>query len=101
MERENLKCNATNCAFNKRMECSAGAINIRGAYAITSNETNCSSYVDRISNSFINSIGSQRTNPSNIRCEAQKCTYNKKKNCIANNVIIDTYNASCHTFVCK
>lgn len=101
MERENLKCNATNCAFNKRMECSSGAINIRGAYAVTSDETNCSSYVDRITNSFINSISSQRTNTSNIRCEAYKCTYNRNKNCTADNVRIDAYKASCDTFVCE
>lgn len=100
MQRENLKCSATNCAFNQRMECSAGAINIRGTYAVTSDETTCSSFVDRISNSFTNLVNSKRTNPSNISCEAYKCIYNKNKNCTANNVKIDAYRASCDTFIC-
>ena len=99
MQRENLKCSATNCAFNQRMECSAGAINIRGTYAVTSDETTCSSFVDRISNSFTNIVNSKRTNPSNISCEAYKCTYNKNKNCTANNIKIDAYRASCDTFI--
>ena len=99
MQRENLRCSATNCAFNQRMECSAGAINIRGTYAVTSDETTCSSFVDRISNSFTNIVNSKRTNPSNISCEAYKCTYNKNKNCTANNVKIDAYRASCDTFI--
>lgn len=100
MQKENIRCNATNCAFNKRMECNAGAINIRGVQATKSDQTTCSSYVDKITNSFINSTSSQRTNPSNIRCEAYKCTYNRYKNCTADNVIIDAYKASCDTFIC-
>lgn len=100
MQKGNLKCNATSCAFNQRMECSAGAINIRGAQAVTTDETSCSSYVDRSSNSFTNSIDSVRTDPDNIRCEACKCVYNDNKNCTAENVRIDAHKASCDTFVC-
>ena len=39
MQKRNLKCNATNCAFNQSMECSAGAISIRGAQAVTTDGT--------------------------------------------------------------
>ncbi len=101
MQNGNLKCNATSCAFNQRMECSAGAINIRGAEAKTTDGTTCSSYVDRSSNSFTNSVNTVRTNPSNISCEACKCTYNENKNCTAENVRIDAYKACCDTFICE
>lgn len=101
MQNTNLKCNATNCAFNQRMECSAGAINIRGTEAISTDGTTCSSYVDRNSNSFTNSVNSAKTNTYNISCEACKCAYNENKNCTADNVSIDAYKASCDTFICE
>lgn len=101
MQKRNLKCNATNCAFNQSMECSAGAINIRGAQAVTTDGTTCSSYVDRSSNSFTNGVNYVRTNPNNISCEACNCTYNENKNCTAENVIIDAHKASCDTFICE
>lgn len=101
MQKENIKCNATNCAFNQRMNCSAGAINIRGVQAVTTNETSCSSYVDRSSNSFTNSVNSVKTDPSNISCEACNCTYNENKNCMAKYVTIDANKASCDTFTCE
>ena len=101
MQNTNLKCNATNCAFNQRMECSAGAINIRGTEAVTTDGTTCSSYVDRNSNSFTNSVNSVRTNTHNISCEACKCKYNKNKNCNAKSVNIGANKASCDTFTCK
>lgn len=72
MQGGNLRCSATNCAFNQRSECSAGAINIRGAAAVTSQGTICSSYVDRSSNSFTNSVNYGRTEPDDIRCEDRK-----------------------------
>ncbi|MCC3863603.1 DUF1540 domain-containing protein [Terrisporobacter petrolearius] len=99
MQNTNLKCNATNCAFNQRMECSAGAINIRGTEAVTTDGTTCSSYVDRNSNSFTNSVNSAKTNTYNISCEACKCAYNENKNCTADNVSIDANTASCDTFI--
>jgi len=99
MQNTNLKCNATNCAFNQRMECSAGAINIRGTEAVTTDGTTCSSYVDRNSNSFTNSVNPAKTNTYNISCEACKCAYNENKNCTADNVSIDANTASCDTFI--
>lgn len=101
MQGGNLRCSATNCAFNQRSECSAGAINIRGAAAVTSQGTICSSYVDRSSNSFTNSVNYGRTEPDDIRCEACNCTYNENKNCTANNVRIDAYKVCCSTFTCE
>lgn len=101
MQNSNLRCNATNCAFNNKMECNAGAINIRGAQAVATDGTSCSSYVDRSSNAFTNSVNCGKTNPSNISCEACNCTYNENKNCTASNVTIDAYKASCDTFICE
>lgn len=99
MQNGKLKCNATDCAFNNSMECVAGAINIRGEKADTTDDTYCSSYVDRSSNSFTNSVNYIRTDPSNISCDARKCTYNENKNCTAENVRIDAHKASCDTFI--
>lgn len=96
-----LKCNAADCAFNRKSECSAGAINIRGAEAKSTDGTACTSYVSRSANSFTNSVNSGKTNTDNISCEACNCTYNKNKNCTADSVSIDAYKASCDTFICE
>lgn len=98
MQKTNLKCNATNCTFNQDMECSAGAINIKGTHADTNDGTSCSSYVDSSSNAFVNSVNPARTNTYNISCDAVKCKYNKNKNCKAKNVNIGADNACCDTF---
>ncbi len=95
---ENLKCNVRNCTFNHNMNCNAGAINIKGADALTTSETTCSSYVDRSANAFTNSVSNIKTTPNNISCEAYHCTYNKNMNCSASNVSIDVNKASCETF---
>ena len=99
MRRENLKCSATNCTFNKNLECSAGAIYISGIQADKSEQTTCSSYVDKISNSLISGVSLERTHPNNIRCEAYKCKYNRSENCTADNVKINAYKSSCDTFI--
>lgn len=97
----NLKCNATNCAFNKRMDCRAGAINIRGEEAVKIPETSCSSYVNRSSNVFNNAVDYAQTSPESIICEARNCTYNENRSCKAEDVRIDAYKAACDTFNCE
>ena len=98
MQGGSLRCSAANCSFNQRGDCMAGVINIRGAEAVTTQGTTCSSYVNRSANTFTNSTNYKHTQPENIRCEAYKCTYNENKNCMAENVRIDAYKASCDTF---
>ena len=48
MQNGKLKCNATNCAHNESCECRAGAIEVGGREAVTTSETCCSSFVDRV-----------------------------------------------------
>lgn len=120
MQRGNLKCNATNCAHNLNYECKAGKIHVSGLGAVSVEGTNCTSFVDRESSSFTNSIsgnpgekesffnssnhsfvdsaGDVTTEPSNIECEAHNCKYNKNKDCYAENVQIDSLNACCNSF---
>lgn len=100
MQNGNLKCNAMTCAHNQNMECRAGAIRVAGAQATTTSQTTCSSYVDKSSNAFTNTVDCGCTEPGNISCEACNCTYNSNKNCTADNVTIDASKASCDTFKC-
>ena len=96
-----LRCSATNCAFNQSTECTAGAINIRGTGAVSTEGTRCSSYVNRSSNAFTNAVGYSHTYPENIKCEACNCTYNSNKSCTAEDVRIDAHKAACDTFKCE
>lgn len=120
MQRGNLKCNATDCAHNRDYECKAGYIHVSGLGAVSVEGTTCTSFVDRDNNSivnslsgdpkekesffnnsnssFVNSSGNSTTKPSDIKCEAHNCKYNKNKVCYAESVQIGEYNACCHTF---
>lgn len=120
MQRGILTCSATNCAHNRNYECKAGIIHVSGRGAIAVEGTSCTTFVDRDSSSlvnslagdarekesffnssnhaFVNSDGDCTTQPSNIKCEAHNCIYNKNKDCYAENVQIDATNAYCQSF---
>jgi len=120
MQRGNLKCNATNCMHNIDYDCKAGAIHVSGFGAVSVEGTSCTSFVDRDStsfenslagnpnekesffnssnNSFVNGTGDSTTNPCDIKCEARNCMYNESKECHAEYVEIDEYNAYCDSF---
>lgn len=120
MQRGNLKCNATNCMHNLNYDCKAGAIHVSGLGAVAIEGTSCTSFADRDSSSFVNSlsgspkekesffnssnssfvnnVGDSTTNPCDIKCEAHNCIYNKNKECHAENVEIDADNARCNSF---
>lgn len=120
MQRGNLKCDATECAHNIDYECKAGVIHVSGFGAVSIEGTSCTTFVDRNSSSivnslagdpnekesffnssnssFVNSAGDLTTEPCNIKCEAHNCIYNENKECHADNVKIDAYNAYCDTF---
>ena len=120
MQRGNLKCGATACLHNQDYECKAGVIHVSGLGAVSVEGTTCSTFVDRDSSSlvnslngnpnekesffnssnssFVNSLGDLTTEPSNIKCEAHNCIYNKNKDCHAKNIEIDSYNACCNSF---
>ncbi|MBC5996763.1 DUF1540 domain-containing protein [Romboutsia ilealis] len=120
MQRGNLKCNATDCAHNQDYECKAGSIHVSGLGAVSTEGTTCTSFVDRDSSSyvdrmaenseekeqffnsfnsnFVNGVGDSTTQPCDIKCEAHNCIYNDNKECHADCVQIDAYNACCDSF---
>ncbi len=101
MQNGNLKCNATNCAHNESCECRAGAIEVGGREAVTTSETCCSSFVDRVNSGFTNCEDCGCTKTQNIKCEACNCKYNENLCCMADDVRINEKDASCQTFVQK
>ena len=120
MQRGNLKCSATSCAHNQSYECKAGNIHVSGRGAVAIEGTSCTTFVDRDSTSFVNSLagdvrekesffnssnssfvnsaGDSTTEPCNIKCEAHNCRFNKNKECYVENVQIDACNAYCKSF---
>lgn len=101
MLEENLKCNATNCFYNRDCECGAGAINVSGQSAVSTDDTICTTFVDKSESSFVNSVEGLSTGTYNIKCQACKCVHNENKACLADNVEIDAHNACCNTFKCE
>lgn len=96
-----IKCNATNCFYNRNFECGAGAINVSGQSAVSTRDTTCTTFVDKAKSSFINSVEGLSTETYNIKCQAHNCIYNENKGCHADNVEIDIHNACCNTFKCE
>ena len=101
MQGSNLTCNATNCAHNHDRECKAGAINVGGRSAVSTDGTTCTTFVNEASASFVNSLDDLTTETSNIKCEAHNCVHNENKGCHADSVEIDVQNACCNTFKCE
>ena len=99
MQNGNLKCSAEDCAYNHSLECKAGGIKVGGRQATSTSETVCASYVNRANNSFINATDNGYTTPSDIKCEADNCKYNKNLLCTAESVKINASDASCATFI--
>ena len=103
MQKGNLKCNATDCSYNQNYECKAGKIHVSGRGAVSIEGTSCTTFLDKdnsslVNSSFVNNVDNSTTHPSNIKCEAHNCKYNKNKQCYAENVQIDVNNAYCDTF---
>ena len=120
MQRGILTCSATNCAHNRNYECKAGVIHVSGRGAVAVEGTSCTTFLDKDNSSLVNSIlgdprekesffnnsnhafvnsdGDFTTQPSNIKCEAHNCIYNKNKDCHAKHVLIDENNAYCDSF---
>ena len=59
MQRGNLKCDATNCAYNKDYECKAGRIHVSGLGTVSVEGTNCTTFLDRDSSSLVNSLAGE------------------------------------------
>lgn len=97
-----LSCSATNCVNNISGMCTANTINVSGASAHTSENTQCDTFAEKgLKNSLsnftnMNVIGELKQvfnsesivmSPS-IRCVATNCRYNEKKICVADNIMV-------------
>ena len=77
------------------------AINVGGRSAVEISGTTCTTFVDKATSSFVNSIDALDTKVANIKCEACNCVHNENKGCHADSVQIDMQNACCDTFECE
>lgn len=105
--RGTLSCSATICVNNMSGICSASTINISGASAHSSEETQCENFDEKgLRNSLsnvlnLNIIGEFRQAFDNdsiemsprIRCEAVNCKHNEEELCIAKNIMVSGIDA--------
>ena len=110
MQNGNLKCNATECAYNQEHKCKAGSIHVSGKGATSLEGTTCltfahtidgqegNAFYNKANGCFVDNSCDSITQPSNIKCEAHNCIYNKNKDCHAKHVLIDENNAYCDSF---
>ena len=113
-----LECSAVNCIHNAAGNCIASVINVSGENASRSSETQCDTFNDRAeaygTSNFTNmnlggelrqlfSNGPLTLSPK-ISCEAENCTFNDSKICMADTVKVkgdgaDTSSGTrCETF---
>ncbi|MCB2290515.1 DUF1540 domain-containing protein [Clostridium sp. CS001] len=113
-----LSCSATRCVNNMSGICSASNINVSGANAHSTEETQCETFAEKgLKNSLTNVLNMNvigeikqafnhdiiKMSPS-IKCEATNCVHNEKDLCIADNIIISGIDAlnsertQCETF---
>lgn len=103
MKSTSVTCKATNCVHNKKCDCMAGAITVKGINATDMSETICNTFVeeggyayDHLSSCHDHS----KTVPEKIKCSAGKCKYNENGSCKAEDVQIMAARAACGTFEC-
>ena len=100
-----LRCGLQDCNFNKGYECKAKKICVSGGADCKTYESNGSKtendnvmYEAGMDHSFSGS-----KTPSSVRCEAQKCLFNRAELCIANgiSVISEGNMAKCASYIEK
>lgn len=97
-----ISCSASSCTYNKVGACYASGIKVDGKSADTTCETTCSTYENKESSSFSNSVqDSTVAQTSSISCAATNCKYNHSGDCNADSIHINMDDASCETFVTK
>lgn len=98
-----LDCNVTSCFYNDSKLCSKNNILVAGDEACSSNSTCCDSFKARSMDSYSSNAGTA-ARPTNVDCEAVKCTYNENRLCHATQIGITGPNANqaeqteCSTF---
>ncbi len=105
----NITCDAVKCIYNCDRGCCLERINVDGDEALNYNETECASFNEKksaLTNSNCTCGSEIPCYSSEIKCSAEKCIYNSKHTCIADEICIGTCYASecdetrCETFTC-
>lgn len=98
-----LNCSASSCAHNNCGSCYASSIQVNGASAVSTAQTNCASYEDKSASSLSNcgAGGCSCAKTNSITCGAANCVHNSCGCCKAQSVQINMNNATCETFRCK
>lgn len=100
-----LECRVITCANNADNACCRPDIEVAGACACASEQTCCSSYLEKTEGAFSNAVGYSSPNDSlEIGCEAHNCVYNADGACAADSIRVDGESAraksqtACATF---
>lgn len=97
-----INCSASSCAYNQSGGCYASGIQVNGASANTTSQTNCGTFQDRADSSFTNCAGGCTcAKTHSISCAADNCKHNSGGSCKAESVQINMQNASCETFITR
>ena len=95
-----LVCSAQKCIYNNAMYCGKGDIKVGGEDAKVCQDTCCSSFEERRTESAKSSVGSPSAD-IDIKCEAENCKYNENCACRADHVDIAGAGAcECHETEC-
>ena len=100
-----LECSVRNCLHNVDSRCDLDSIKVEGKKATTPSSTDCGSFMERKEGTMTNSTGMPDMH-CKVECEAEKCTYNSKHVCTANQIGIAGDGActcketECSTFNC-
>lgn len=100
-----LDCRVSSCVHNETGRCCRGSIEVKGQDATKSDSTFCGSYDKR--GCGCTNRAKEPDDRIDIRCEAEKCTYNDNYNCTAGHVGVVGSNAGemsqteCGTFTCN
>ncbi|MFA9375408.1 MAG: DUF1540 domain-containing protein [Lachnotalea sp.] len=87
-----LDCNVSDCLYNDSNLCCQNDIKVAGEQAHSSDCTCCDSFHEKKQDSFSNSVG-EPSRPTSVSCEADNCSYNENKLCLANQIGISGNNA--------
>lgn len=84
-----LKCNVATCASNKDNCCCRPAIKVQGRSAHECCDTRCESFTNK-NHECSNSTHFCECNTSlEVKCTAEKCVYNERGTCQAQDITID------------
>ncbi|MGN0375330.1 MAG: DUF1540 domain-containing protein [Butyrivibrio sp.] len=80
-----LGCCVDFCKHNEDNKCCRSDIKVGGTHATEPENTFCSSYEERVSDSVSNAC-CKPNQKLQISCEAENCVYNENRNCTAEHI---------------